>query len=80
MTYSKLFDLKIRNNFKKLQFGKLKNFNFTVLKINILQFEKLLNILGVQIISKKKLIFITLIFAILKFRNIGRSTFRRSQF
>ena len=33
---------------------KLTNFqNLTILKIDILQFEKLLNILGVQIASKK---------------------------
>ena len=33
----------------------MKNFflNFTIWKINILQYQKLLNILGVQIISEK---------------------------
>ena len=56
-----------------------------------LQFEKLLNILGVQIIYKNKRInskiklsnnlsFGILIFAIFKFWNIGRSTFRRTKF
>ena len=58
--------------------------------MNILQYQKLLNILGVQIVSKKyfkkfenKMIekpFFILIFVILKFRNTGRSTFRRSKF
>ena len=35
------------------QFGELKKFNFTIWKINILQFEKLLNILNVETFSKK---------------------------
>ena len=47
--YLKLFNLK--NYFFCFKFLKLNN--FIILKINILQFQKLLNILGVQIIAKK---------------------------
>ena len=84
---------------KKIQeFSKFKNleyyeffFNFIIWKINILHYQKLLNILGVQIVSKKyekssqikwsnNLSFFILIFVISKFRNSDRSTFRRSQF
>ena len=40
--------------FEIVQFQKLINFqNFTMSKIHILQFEKLSNIVDVQIISKK---------------------------
>ena len=75
-----------------VQFERLTNFhNIIIRKINILQFKKMLNILDVQTISKKWKInlkiklsnnssFVILIFAILKFRNIGRSAFRRSKF
>ena len=46
-----LKDLRI---FRIQQFGILINFfNFTIWEINFLQYQKLLNILGVQIISKK---------------------------
>ena len=66
-------------------------YNFTIWKINILQYQELWIILSVQIISKKwkksakiKLSnnssFFILIFAISEFRNTGRSTFRRSKF
>ena len=71
---------------------KIKHFvYFTIWKINISQFEKLLNILSIQIIYKNKKInsiiklsnissFVILIFAILKFRNVSRFTFRRLKF
>ena len=87
-----MFNFKNSQTFKIQQFVKLRNFfTFNIWKINILQYQKLLNILGVQIISKKwrksseiKLSnnssFFILIFAISKFRNTGRSTFRRSKF
>ena len=63
----------------------------TIWKINILQFKKILNILGAQIIFENEKInlkiklsnnslFVILIFAILKLRNIDRSKFRRSKF
>ena len=68
-------------------------FVFSIFRItcNLLITRELLNILGVEMISKKwkikfekkniqKLIFRYLIFVILKFRNIGRSTFRRFKF
>ena len=46
-----LKDLRI---FRIQQIGILIHFfNFTIWKINFLQYQKLLNILGVQIISKK---------------------------
>ena len=46
--------LKDLRNFRIQQFGILINlFNFIIWKINFLQYQKLLNILGVQIISKK---------------------------
>ena len=67
-----------------------KNNNFTMWKINILQSEKLLNILSIPIISKKwknefenKAIdwsFVILIFANLKFGNIGVLHFVVSKF
>ena len=58
--------------------------------MNILHYQKLLNILGVQVVSKKygkssqikwsNNLSIILIFVISKFRNTDRSTFRRSIF
>ena len=46
--------LKDLRNFRIQQFRMLINFfNFIIWKINFLQYQKLLNILGVQIISKK---------------------------
>ena len=41
------------NNFVKFEDLKNKKFNSTIWKINISQLEKLLNILGVQMIYKK---------------------------
>ena len=41
------------NNFVKFNNLKLKKSNSAIWKINISQLEKLLNILGVQMISKK---------------------------
>ena len=75
-----LKDLRI---FRIQQSGILINFfNFTIWKIDFLQYQKLLNILGVQTISKKwkksskrklsnNLSFFILIFTISKFRNTG---------
>ena len=39
--------------FSKLNTGKLKKNYFNISKINILQYQKKLNILGVRVISKK---------------------------
>ena len=87
-----LTNLRIDQIFKIDQFVKLSIFkNFTICKIHILRFEKLLNILGVRVISKKwknKLeikisnnsFFVILIFEILEFRNVGHSSFGRSKF
>ena len=86
-----IFKFKTLTNVQILTILKIKHFfYFTIWKINISIFEKLLNILSIQIISKKwkntiiKLSknssFVILIFATLKFRNFSRSTFRRSKF
>ena len=86
-----IFKFKTLTNFQNLTILKIKLFfYFTIWKINILPFEKLLNILSIQMISKKwkntiiKLSknssFVILIFATSKFRNFSRSTFRRSKF
>ena len=41
-------------NFRNSTISKIKKkFNFNIWKMNILQYQKLLNILGIQIISKK---------------------------
>ena len=62
--YLKLFNFKIIRIFKisrfeklkkkkqlNLTIGRIKKKNFTIWKINILQFEKLLNIFGIEIMS-----------------------------
>ena len=49
-----IFKFETLTNFKNSTILKIKHFfYFTFWKINILQFEKLLNILSIQIISKK---------------------------
>ena len=49
-----IFKFETLTNFQDLTILKIKHFfHFTIWKINILQFEKLLNILSIQIISKK---------------------------
>ena len=80
--------LKDLRNFRIQQFRMLINFfNFIIWKINFLQYQKLLNILGVQIISKKwkksskiKLSnnssFFILIFEISKYRSFYISSFQ----
>ena len=81
----------IKNFVKFNSLENKKNFNSNIWKINIAQLEKWLNILSVQMIIKNEKLnskiklsnnssFVILIFAILKFRNIGRSTFPRSKF
>ena len=42
----------ILTNFENFTIWKIKKKKFTIRKINILQFKKILNILGAQIISK----------------------------
>ena len=50
----RIFKFKTLTNFQNLTILKIKHFfYFTIWKINISQFEKLLNILNIQIISKK---------------------------
>ena len=77
--------------FQKFLIWKIEKRILTICKINILRFEKLLNVLGVRIFIKNEKInskiklsnnssFVVLIFAILKFWNITRSTFRLSKF